>query len=242
MTTNEHSLQATLRGYFNGVGFERWAAIYGDTPVSRIRQTVREGHRTMIDTAQTWLLESTGSSDNHGETHPALFDAGCGTGLFSLAMAAHGFDVTGVDIAPRMIATATDAATRAGLAPQTTFRAGDVASVDDAFDAVACLDVLVHYPADNFGPLLVHLAGLTRGPLIITYAPYNRLLAGMHWAARFFPQGQRRTEIQMTPDRFVESVLNESGLTVKRTAHISRGFYHVKLLEASREKPNVMPR
>lgn len=231
MTTNEHSLQATLRGYFNGVGFERWAAIYGDTPVSRIRQTVREGHRTMIDTAQAWLLASV---NGYGETAPTLLDAGCGTGLFSLAMATHGFDVTGVDIAPRMIDAAGDAARRAGLAAQTRFITGDVATLEGTFGAVACLDVLVHYPADSFAPLLAHLAARTQGTLIITYAPYNRLLAGMHWAARFFPQGQRRTEIQMTPDSFVASTLAQSGLTVRRTALISRGFYHVKLLEAKR--------
>lgn len=219
------SLQANLANYFNGTGFDRWSAIYSNAPVSRIRQTVREGHLTMLATAEAWLRDSVQPGDS-------LFDAGCGTGLFSTRMAAHGLNVTGIDIAPRMITVAQDAVERSGVAGNARFTAGTIESASSTFDAVACLDVLVHYPAADFTALVAHLAQRTNRTLLITYAPYSRLFATMYWAARFFPQGQRRTDLQMTPDTFVKSALCEAGMAVQRSVPISRGFYHVTLLEA----------
>ena len=220
------SIQAQLASYFNGVGFDRWSAIYGDAPLSRIRRTVREGHRLMLTQAETWL--------NEDHTKGSLLDAGCGTGLFSLQMAAQGYDVVGIDIAPRMVSTAAAAAQQANLEERTQFLIGQLEDVRGSFETVACLDVLVHYPTDAFVALCHHLAERSQRNMIITYAPYNRLLAGMHWIGRFFPQGQRRTEIQMIPDRLVQTTLAAAGMKIKRTVSISRGFYHVKLLQAQR--------
>ncbi|MCB0061384.1 MAG: hypothetical protein KDE19_04695, partial [Caldilineaceae bacterium] len=97
---------------------------------------------------------------------------------------------------------------------------------------VVSFDVLVHYPPQAFGPLCTRLAELSKGPLLITYAPYSRLFATLHKIGGFFPKSQRRTEIQMTPDPVVAGLLSAVGKTVQRTASISKGFYHVKLLEA----------
>ena len=225
--TNHPPLQAQLADYFNGTGFDRWSAIYGDRKVSYIRRTVREGHEMMLGHAVNWLTES-----SDGGT---LLDAGCGTGLFSVAMAKRGFNVTGIDIAPRMAAAAADAADKANISHNTTFQSSDIQQINTQFDTVACLDVLVHYPRGAFGPLCTHLAKMSKQSLIITYAPYNRLLAGLHWVGGFFPKGQRRTEIQMIPDHLVESALAAGGMSVKRTVNISKGFYHIKLLEAERK-------
>ena len=94
-----------LLAYFNGDGFERWSAIYGQAEVSRIRQTIRDGHAAMLAQAQEWLVEALGSrqltADSSQTDRPSLLDAGCGTGLFTLALAQRGFDVTAVDIAPQ---------------------------------------------------------------------------------------------------------------------------------------------
>jgi len=180
-----------------------------------------------LQQAKSWLNESCGSHGN-------ILDAGCGTGLFSIAMAQAGFNVTGVDIAPRMAAAATDAAQRFGVSENTQFRSGDIEQITDQFDATACLDVLVHYPRQAFGPLCTQLASISRKSLIITYAPYNRLLAALHYVGGLFPKGQRRTEIQMTPDRVVESALATGGMSVKRKLNVSKGFYHITLLEAQR--------
>ncbi|MCB0065017.1 MAG: methyltransferase domain-containing protein, partial [Caldilineaceae bacterium] len=104
MTT---TLQSQLRTYFDGTGFDRWSAIYGHSPLSSIRQSIREGHARMLAQAGGWLAEH-----GNGQT---LLDAGCGTGLFSVAMAKRGYQVTAIDIAPRMIVAAQRAAQEAGV-------------------------------------------------------------------------------------------------------------------------------
>lgn len=56
---------------------------------------------------------------------PAL-ELGCGTGRVSLAMAAEGVAVTGVDISPRMVAAAQAKAASRSLAERCVFQAGDM--------------------------------------------------------------------------------------------------------------------
>lgn len=224
--TNAALHKAQLQSYFDGVGFDRWAAIYGDADLSRVRNTIRTGHDRMLAQAEAWLMESCGGG--------TLLDAGCGTGLFSLRMAKHGFDVTAVDIAPRMVQAAQDAADSDDLSGSIEFITSDIESVDGRYNAVVCFDVLVHYPRESFAQLCTHLAQCGVGPLLFTYAPYSHLLAALHWVGGHFPQGQRRTEIQMIPDRVVGDTLAQAGMSVKRTVNISHGFYHVKLLEAAR--------
>jgi magnesium-protoporphyrin O-methyltransferase len=161
-----------------------------------------------------------------------VLDAGCGTGLFSLALARRGFDITALDIAPQMVAATREQARAAGLAERVTCSSGDLESASGSFDAVVCFDVLVHYPRASFAQLCTHLASLTRGPLLMTYAPREPVLAALHWLGGRFPRGQRRTDIQMIPEPFVRATLAAAGMRVTRQARVSRGFYHVTLLEA----------
>lgn len=228
--------KAQLQDYFDGVGFERWAAIYGEAPLSRIRRTIREGHVRMLAQADQWLAESFPTPAINNAT---LLDAGCGTGLFSVAMARRGFTVTAVDIAPRMVNATQQAAQQAGVYERMHFQVGDGESVARAtstrFDAVVCFDVLVHYPAASFTTFCTQLAALTNRTFLFTYAPYSRPLAFLHWLGGRFPQGQRRTEIQMIPDQTVKQALAAAGLRVRRTQSVSHGFYHVTLLEAEKD-------
>jgi magnesium-protoporphyrin O-methyltransferase len=238
-----HNHKSRLLAYFDGQGFERWSAIYGDAEVSRIRRTIRQGHARMLALAEQWLCEAL-RADDRPTTNDQLsssvlgpssvLDAGCGTGLLSLALARRGLRVTAVDIAPQMVAAAAAALHDAGLAAHAETRVADVEAVDGTFDAVACLDVLVHYPAADFAKIAAALAERTRGALVFTYAPHSPLLAGLHWLGGRFPSAHRRTEIQMIPPREVAQVLGASGLTIRRTARISHGFYHVTLVEAAR--------
>ena len=46
-----------LRDYFDGDGFQRWSAIYGEAEVSRVRRTIRVGYNRMLARAEAWLLE-----------------------------------------------------------------------------------------------------------------------------------------------------------------------------------------
>ena len=221
------SHKAHLQDYFNSIGFDRWSAIYdGESDLSSIRQSVREGHAIMLAQAKMWLMERHAGGK--------LLDAGCGTGLFSLQMARMGFDVNAYDIAPRMIAAASDAAQQAQLGDHIQFAVGDVEATTGTYDAVACFDVLIHYPQDAFATMCQHLIARTEDTLLLTYAPYNALLAAMHWVGGWFPSSQRRTEIQMIRDHHVDAILNQGGMNITRRERISQGFYHVVLLEATR--------
>ncbi len=217
-----------LRDYFNGIGFERWSAIYGQGEISGVRRSVREGHALMLEHVLHWLDELA------LPTGAPVLDAGCGTGLFSVAAAQRGYRVTAVDIAPQMVQAATQRAQEQDTANNIAFVVGDLESIQGSFDAVVCLDVLIHYPRPAFGQLCTHLAHLSRRALIITYAPHNPALALMHHIGGAFPRSQRRTDIQMIPDRVVRQTIAQAGMHPQRSIRVSKGFYHVALLEAGR--------
>jgi magnesium-protoporphyrin O-methyltransferase len=220
-----------LREYFDGDGFQRWSAIYGEAEVSRVRRTIRVGHNRMLARAEAWLLEWVSATGRDPHTLNAL-DAGCGTGVFSTILAQHGFSVTAVDIAPQMTAATAERVRAAGVAQCVTCLTGDIDAVAGVFDVVACFDVLIHYPQPAFDQLIAHLADCTRGLLLFTYAPYEPLLAAMHWVGGFFPRANRRTEIQMIREADVRRAVGAHGLHVGRIEPIRSGFYHVNLVEA----------
>src|SRR5689334_22665004 len=169
MTDVAQQHKSRLRDYFDGVGFERWSAIYGQAEVSRIRQTIRDGHAAMLGQAEAWLLEALRAggrqmaNDDSSSFHrpSSVLDAGCGTGLFSLALARRGLDVTAVDIAPQMVAATLELARSAGQSNRISALTGDLERIGGSFDAVVCFDVLVHYPYAGFAQLCAHLASLT---------------------------------------------------------------------------------
>ncbi len=224
--TTQH--KARLRQYFNGVGFERWSAIYGEARLSPIRRSIRDGHTQMLALAEEWL-----DAEGRGREGVAL-DAGCGTGLFSLALARRGMHVTAADLAPQMVAATREAAETAGLAGRVDGLVADLEELQGRFAVVACFDVLIHYPPGPFEQMLRHLADLCTDTLLFTYAPYSPLLAAMHRVGAFFPHGQRRTDIQMIPDDLVRATLAACGLSIRRARRISSGFYHVTLIQAMR--------
>lgn len=219
--------KARLRQYFDGIGFERWSAIYGQAELSPIRRSIREGHAAMLGLAEGWL-------DASGPSVGEALDAGCGTGLFSVALARRGLSVTAADIAPQMVEATQAAAAAAGVAGQVSCRVSDLDDLRGSYAAVACFDVLIHYPPELFAPMLRHLAGLSTDTLLFTYAPSTPLLAALHRAAALFPKSQRRTDIQMIPEPLVRSTLAACGMRVSRSQRVSKGFYHVTLVEAKR--------
>jgi magnesium-protoporphyrin O-methyltransferase len=221
MTLSTHKQK--LREYFDGLGFERWQAIYGDAKLSRVRQTIRAGHQQMLEYAIDWVT---------AEANQHILDAGCGTGLLTVALAQCGRRVTAVDLAPQMAAATQQAVRQADVAEVVTVHTGDLEVVAGRYDAVVCLDVLIHYPAEDARRMLTQLASMARGPLIFTYAPREELLAALHWLGGRFPKAHKRTDIQMIAEREVKAILADCGRSITRTARISRGFYHVALVEA----------
>ena len=227
MDTAQH--KARLRQYFDGVGFERWSAIYGgQARLSGVRRSIREGHTTMLGRAEQWAeLPPAG-------TPATALDAGCGTGLFSLALARRGFQVAAADLAPQMAEATAKAALDAGLSDRITTRVSDLEELTGSYNLVACFDVLIHYSAEPFVQMVRHLAGLCENTLLFTYAPYSPLLAAMHRVGGFFPRSERRTEIQMIHDHTVRATLADCGFTKGRARHVGKGFYHVILVQARR--------
>jgi magnesium-protoporphyrin O-methyltransferase len=219
--------KARLRQYFDGVGFERWSAIYGQAELSPIRRSIRDGHAAMLTQAEAWL-------DADGPRGGAALDAGCGTGLFSLALARRGLEVSAADIAPQMVEAASGAAHAAGLGGRVRCQVSDLEDLRGSYAVVSCFDVLIHYPPALFAPMLRHLAGLATHTLLFTYAPSTPLLAALHKVGGVFPKSQRRTDIQMIPEALVRATLAECGLRLARSQRVSKGFYHVTLVQAVR--------
>jgi len=81
-----------------------------------------------------------------------VLEIGCGTGTLTLAAKAQvgpEGEVTGIDIAPEMVAVATEKAARKGM--KVTFREGSIGDVpfpDNSFDTVMCSFMIFHMPDD----------------------------------------------------------------------------------------------
>ena len=82
--------RSELKTYFDRTAKDNWVALTSNSPVSRIRQTVRAGREEMRNTLLNWLPE-----DLRGAR---LLDAGCGTGMLSIEAARRGADVVAIDI------------------------------------------------------------------------------------------------------------------------------------------------
>lgn len=61
-----------------------------------------------------------------GQVRSDVLDAGCGHAELSLALAAKGYTVVGIDLSPTAVAAATAAAAERGLADRATFLADDI--------------------------------------------------------------------------------------------------------------------
>ncbi|MCA3514406.1 MAG: RsmD family RNA methyltransferase, partial [Rhodobacter sp.] len=75
-----------VEDYFDRSATRVWERLTSDAPVSRIRQTVREGRDRMRATMLSRLPEDL--------TGARVLDAGCGTGQMTAELAARGAEVT----------------------------------------------------------------------------------------------------------------------------------------------------
>jgi magnesium-protoporphyrin O-methyltransferase len=221
MTIAYADRRGEIATYFDATAVDAWAQLTSDAPVSRIRQTVRQGRDRMRDILLSWLPQ-----DLTGAT---LLDAGCGTGALSVAAAGRGAEVTGVDLAANLVALARDR-TPSGLAGSVQFRAGDMSDRSlGVFDHVVAMDSLIHYPQRQIVDLLAEIAPRTRRSILFTFAPRTPALALLHATGRLFPRSNRSPAIEpITQASLRKAVAAEpalSGWRLGRTQRVASGFY-----------------
>jgi magnesium-protoporphyrin O-methyltransferase len=219
-----------LETYFNRTAVDAWAQLTSTSPVSKIRETVRQGRDQMRGVLLSWLPDDMSRS--------VLLDAGCGTGALSVAAAQRGATVVAVDIAGNLVDLARERAP-AEVSSAISFRVGDMLSPEHGeFTHVAAMDSLIHYPAEEILRVLAALAGRTSSSIVFTFAPSTPLLEVALVAGRLFPRSDRSPAIvPVTEARLRRDIAAGPAFAewrVGRTAKVSRGFYTSQALELVR--------
>ncbi len=223
--------RSQLETYFDTTAREAWAQLTTDAPVSRIRQTVRAGRDRMRDTLLSWLPARMDGL--------RLLDAGCGTGALSQAAARRGARVTAVDLAGGLVALGRERTTGETRTGSIDFRVGDMLDPRfGAFDHVAAMDSLIHYPTRQIVSVLAQLAPRTHVSMVFTFAPRTPALSVMHGMGRLFPRRDRAPAIEPVGEaRLRRQIAAEpalAGWDVARTLRIASGFYTSQAMELVR--------
>lgn len=218
--------KAVVSKYFNGEGFERWNNIYGDTEdVNPVQMDIRVGHAETVEKVLGWLDGAV-----QGKT---VCDAGCGTGNLSLPLASQGASVSASDISSAMVSEARRRAEKSLPESQRpNFETSDLEALSGSYDVVCCIDVLIHYPPERLEAMIGHLAGLSRGRLLLSFAPKTWYYVGLKNIGELFPGKSKTTRAYLHAEETVESVLNRLGYQVTRKEMTATKFYFSRLFEA----------
>jgi magnesium-protoporphyrin O-methyltransferase len=227
MTTTDD--KTIVKDYFNATGFDRWRRIYGDGEVNKVQQDIRIGHQQTIDTVLEWL-ESDGNLQDL-----TICDAGCGVGSLSIPLAQAGAKVFASDISEKMVA---EAQMRSQEVLNNTnnpvFSVQDLEQLSGKYHTVICLDVLIHYPAEEAAKMIAHLSSLAESRLIISFAPKTFWLSILKKIGEFFPGPSKTTRAYQHKETDVIEILKNNGYSIQRTGMTSTRFYFSRILEATR--------
>lgn len=222
-----------LHEYFDRTAVRAWEALTSDAPVSRIRQTVREGRDRMRATLLSWLPEDL--------TGQRVLDAGCGPGMAAIELARRGAEVVAVDLSPTLVDLARERYGHAPHAARVTWASGDMLDpAHGTFDWVLAMDSLIHYDEPELLGALRGLAARVRRGMVVTYAPATPLLRTMHAVGQLFPRRDRAPRIQPIARGAVawgverDAALRAGGWRLGRTERVQRGFYTSQALELVR--------
>ncbi len=220
-----------IETYFAQTAADAWSKLTSDTPVGRIRATVRAGRDEMRGQLLEWLP---------GELKGArLLDAGCGTGALAVEAARRGAAVVATDLSAPLIRLARERIPAEIDGGSVEFRVGDMLDPDlGRFDYVVAMDSLIHYDARDMSWALSTLAARTERALLFTFAPKTPALAAMHWAGKLFPRGNKSPAIQPVTERGLRGLIADQGSfdlwSQSRTRRVSRGFYISQAMELTR--------
>lgn len=220
-----------IETYFDRTAADTWARLTSDAPVSRIRQTVREGRDTMRATLLGWLPE-----DLNGKR---VLDAGCGTGALALEAASRGAEVVAIDLSATLVELAQARAADISGVGSIDFLVGDMRALDlGCFDHVVAMDSLIHYDPEDGMRTLEALAENVTGSMVFTFAPKTRLLATMHSVGQWFPRGNRSPAIVPISVDELQRTIDASpallGWQRQRSVRVNRGFYISQAMELTR--------
>ena len=219
------STRERLEHYFDRTAAKTWERLTSDAPVSRIRQTVREGRDTMRAAMLARLPDDL--------TGARVLDAGCGAGPMSVALAERGAEVVGVDISPALLEVAKKRTPEA-VAGRITWLAGDMLDEGHGrFDYVMAMDSLIHYRAADIGRALARLVPRTGEAVVFTIAPRTPFLSAMWLAGKAFPRSDRSPQIIPHSDDAIAQALKAEGIDgrLERVIRVSRGFYISQAME-----------
>ncbi len=217
------SYRSKIETYFDSTALDAWKQLTSDTPVSRIRATVRAGRDSMRSTLLHWLpADMTGLR---------LLDAGCGTGALAVEAARRGADVVAIDVSAQLVDVARE---RAPQGLSIDWRVGDMA--DPAlghFDHVVAMDSIIHYQLADVVQVMGSLGERTRGSMLFTFAPSTAALEMLWAVGRLFPRGDRAPAIVPIAKAKLESGLRAAlpAHRIGRDARVSAGFYKSHALE-----------
>ncbi len=205
--------------YFDRSATKVWERLTSDAPVSRIRQTVREGRDKMRA-----LMLSRLPADLNGVR---VLDAGCGAGQMTADLAARGAKVTAVDISPQLVDIA-----RLRLPPEhadrVSFASGDMTADHGPQDFVLAMDSLIYYNTADLAQALHRLSQQTAQKVIFTVAPRTPFLMTFWSMGKLFPKADRSPV--MVPH--AHATLNKAAKgQVSKIDRVSRGFYISECLE-----------
>lgn len=226
LTHSYRERRGELATYFDRTAADKWVAMTSDTPLNRIRATVRAGRERMRATLLSYL-----PADLAGRR---LFDAGCGTGMLSMEAARRGAAIVAIDLAGTLVAQARERAAGDPLTAAIDFRVGDM--FDPAlgeFDHVVAMDSLIHYDARDVVRVVRGFAARTRGSIVFTFAPKTGPLALMHAVGKFFPRGDRSPAIVPVGEAQLRRLIAEElpDWRIGRSERIACGFYTSQALE-----------
>jgi 2-polyprenyl-6-hydroxyphenyl methylase/3-demethylubiquinone-9 3-methyltransferase len=150
-----------------------------------------------------------------------VIDVGCGGGILAESLARSGARVTGIDVAPRVLATARLHLHESGL--EVDYREITVEDMarerGGQFDVVTCMEMLEHVPdpasviralADLLKPGgQVFLSTLNRTPLAFALG-----IVGAEYVARLLPRGTHRYDRFIRPSE-LSAWLRAAGLVLR---------------------------
>ena len=223
--TGYDATRARVETYFDRTATRTWERLTSDAPVSRIRQTVREGRDEMRA-----LMLSRLPTDLTGAR---VLDAGCGAGQMTIELARRGADVLATDISPSLVGIA-ERRMPENLRKQVQFAAGDMLHPGlGRFDHVIAMDSLIYYSAEDIGRALAGFEKRTARTIVFTVAPRTRALMLMWYAGKLFPRSDRSPVMVPHEHENLARAARQQGVSglVRPVDRVSSGFYISQAME-----------